>query len=257
MYDPMGDLFPQYGVTVYGTSDGYPQDPPYDRPDRGDDPPVAGTPWPPYPTVETLGSWEQEGAFVLPPPWAPTAEPAAVELDAAPPPLPRRRRPGRPVTPWSQFLGPAVGGLTAVTVGIVCLLDCVLSYGPLQDLAFSRVPHGLSRLWPIAVYGPWLAGCLSALRAAVEGRRPRDSWTVLILSTSAVAGLCVATVPWTVLNIVVVGLPPITAMISLHQLVRQLDTVGRAGGPRCAAHRRTLARLRHPRSGSGTDRLRH
>ncbi|MFB7665012.1 DUF2637 domain-containing protein [Kitasatospora sp. NPDC056138] len=121
----------------------------------------------------------------------------------------------------------------------MCLLGWTLSYHPLQDLAFSRVPHGLSRLWPLIVYGPWIVGCLSVLRAALDGRRLLHSWVVVVLFSSVATGLCIADVSWTVPDVIVAGLPPVTAVVSLHQLVRQLTSGKGAHRPayRQAAHK--------------------
>jgi hypothetical protein len=133
------------------------------------------------------------------------------------------------------------GVLTAVTVIAVCVLGWTLSYDPLQDLAFTRVPRGLSQLWPVIIYGPWLVGCLSVLRAALHGRQPIHSWAVVILFSALATGLCVADVSRTASNLIVAGLPPLTAVISLHQLVRQLFTAPGARRPldRVAAHKRS------------------
>lgn len=104
----------------------------------------------------------------------------------------------------------------------MCLLGWTFSYDPLRDLALTRVPQGLSQLWPLIIYGPWLVGCLSVLRAALDGRRPVHSWVVVVVFSSMATGLCVADVSRTVPDVIVAGLPPITAVVSLHQLVRQL-----------------------------------
>ncbi|WP_198045439.1 DUF2637 domain-containing protein [Kitasatospora mediocidica] len=137
------------------------------------------------------------------------------------------------------MIGSLFGALTAVTVAAVCVLGWAFSYDPLWALAYSRVPRALSQLWPVIVYGPWLAGCLSVLRAALHGRQPLHSWVVVVLFSTLATGLCVADVSRTLPDLVVAGLPPLTAVISLHQLVRQLTAVrgtGRRPG-RQAAHK--------------------
>ncbi|MFD0528136.1 DUF2637 domain-containing protein [Kitasatospora arboriphila] len=90
---------------------------------------------------------------------------------APPPRTPRKRRRVRAAEARrEEALGELFRTLLAVAVTVVCVLGWVLSYPPLQDLALARVPGGLSALWPVVVYGPWLAGCLSVLRAALDGR---------------------------------------------------------------------------------------
>ncbi|MFF7633812.1 DUF2637 domain-containing protein [Kitasatospora sp. NPDC008050] len=213
MYDPAGDFSLRYGGAPYGILDD-----------------LVGTAW---------GTEE----IPLPRPRSPlddaalhsaglhstglhSADPDSTGL-GAPITSHRRRRSQPAVVSWPLAIGEAFGVLTAVMVTAVCVLGGMLSYDPLRDLAQSRVPHGLSHLWPVIVYGPWLVGCLSVLRAALEGRRPTHSWAVVVISSSLATGLCISDACQTyfgVLDIVVAGLPPITAAVSLHQLVRQLTT---------------------------------
>ncbi|MDH6113864.1 hypothetical protein P3T36_002685 [Kitasatospora sp. MAP12-15] len=197
------------------------------------------------PVADSAVGWEAEAAFV-PHPRMPTDR--AVPVMTGPPmagspmagpaaPGRRRRQPARPA--WPEVIGSLFGALTAVTVAAVCVLGWAFSYDPLRALAYSRVPRGLSQLWPVIVYGPWLAGCLSVLRAALHGRQPVHSWVVVVLFSGLATGLCVADVSRTLPDLVVTGLPPLTAVISLHQLVRQLTTargMGRRPG-RQAAHK--------------------
>ncbi|MDH6117762.1 DUF2637 domain-containing protein [Kitasatospora sp. GAS204B] len=151
---------------------------------------------------------------------------------SAEPSVSRHRRRTRPPAPsWPDVVGSVFGALTAVTVTAVCVLGWALSYDPLRELALSRVPRGLSQLWPVIVYGPWLVGCLSVLRAALHGRQPVHSWVVVVLFSGLATGLCIADVSRTVPDLVVAGLPPLTAVISLHQLVRQLITTRGARRP--------------------------
>ncbi|MFE0462616.1 DUF2637 domain-containing protein [Kitasatospora sp. NPDC058965] len=174
------------------------------------------------------------------PPRAPLDRPdPARDAPARPAPAAsrHRRRSRFTAPPWPALVSSMFGALTAVTVTAVCALGWALSYDPLRDLALSRVPRGLSQLWPVVVYGPWLAGCLSVLRAALHGRPPVHSWVVVVVFSSLATGLCVADVSWTVASVVVAGLPPLTAVVSLHQLVRQL-TAARSARP-CAGHTAT------------------
>jgi hypothetical protein len=198
-----------------------------------------GTPGLFGPDVTSVDVRVADEGFV-PPPRAPIEQPGPNPGAPAPPPVSRHRRRSRFTAPsWPRLISATFGALTALTVTAVCALGWALSYDPLRDLAFSRVPRGLSLLWPVVVYGPWLAGCLSVLRAAIHGRPPVHSWVVVVLFSTLATGLCVADVSWTVPSVVVAGLPPLTAVISLHQLVRQLTaargTRQRFGHP--AAHK--------------------
>ncbi|MEV4559517.1 DUF2637 domain-containing protein [Kitasatospora sp. NPDC049285] len=178
------------------------------------------------PTVTSAGGWGDETVFV-PPPRAPVDLPGPARQGRPVGPSASRHRRRSPVShpARAQLISSVFGALTAVTVASACVLGWVFSYGPLREVAFSRVPQGLSPLWPAVVYGPWLAGCLSVLRAVQYGRQPVHSWVVVVLFSGLAAGLCVADVSWTLSAVIVAGLPPLTGVVSLHQLVRQLTAV--------------------------------
>ncbi|MGW6915503.1 DUF2637 domain-containing protein [Kitasatospora sp. NPDC054939] len=174
------------------------------------------------PTVTSAGGWEDGTAFV-PPPRTPVDPPGPARSGRPDGPAAsrhRRRSPFRPARP--QLISSVFGVLTAVTVAAVCVLGWVFSYDPLREAAFSHVPRGLSQVWPAVVYGPWLAGCLSVLRAVQHGRQPFQAWVVVVLFSGLAAWLCIADASWTPSAVIVAGLPPLTGVISLHQLVRQL-----------------------------------
>ncbi|MFJ9826712.1 hypothetical protein ACIRSU_20410 [Streptomyces sp. NPDC101160] len=156
---------------------------------------------------------------------------------------PARRRHLPPVTSWPLLFRSLFGMLTIVTVTAVCVLDWLLCYHPLLDLAVSRVPHGLDHLWPAIVYAPWLVGTFSVLRSALEARRLAHAWAVVVVFSGIATGLCVfeaCRTPADLLDIVVAGLPPVTAAVCLHQLVRQLTAASRARRP---APRHTARRV--------------
>jgi hypothetical protein len=213
VYDPMGEFFPAYGPVRTRPVD----DPPYAEYAPGawhDDRVATAAPPPPFPTVEVPPGWEPEEVFAPPPLAAPHGP-----MPGYGPRRGRRRASGPGPT---KVLGSMLEVLTAVTVTVVCLLGYLLSYGPLQHIALSRVPAGLSQPWPVIIYGPWLAGCLSVIRAALDGRQAIHSWVVVVLFSSVATALCIVDVPRTLPDMVVAGLPPVTSMVSLHQLVRQL-----------------------------------
>lgn len=235
MYDPAGEFSLRYGPASYGILDDLAGTALYEPGGRYDGDAAHRGPRLGYPTAEEQGAWYPEG-IPLPRPRSPLDDTTLHGADLDPtgmdsaglgaPLRPRRRRRAQPsAVSWTLVIGETFGVLTAVTVAAVCVLGGMLSYDPLRDLAQSRVPHGLSHLWPVIVYGPWLVGCLSVLRGALEGRRPVHSWAVVVISSSVATGLCISDACQTflsALDIVVAGLPPITAAVSLHQLVRQL-----------------------------------
>ena len=259
MYDRMTELLGAYGARGYGEANHGGWAAPGDRgreepcsADWYDDGSTYGLGAVPgdvqafSPVVASAAGWENETAFV-PPPRSPV-EPSGTRGTGGPggpggpvgpvgpstsrhrrrPPFPGPAWPRLVSSAWPRLVSSACGALTALAVTAACALGLVFSYGPLEELAFSRVPRGLSQLWPVVVYGPWLAGCLSVLRAVQHGRQPFHSWVVVVLFSGLAAGLCVADVPWTLSAVVVSGLPPLTGVISLHQLVRQLTAARRA-----------------------------
>ncbi|MBB4925342.1 DUF2637 domain-containing protein [Kitasatospora kifunensis] len=235
MYDQAGEFSLRYGAAPYGILDDLAAAALYEPGGRYDGDTARRGLRLGFPATDGHDGWGTE-EIPLPRPRSPlddttlhSAGPHSAGLDStdlgAPLTPRRRRRPQPTVVSWPLLIGEAFGVLTAVTVTAVCVLGGMLSYDPLRDLAQSRVPHGLSHLWPVIVYGPWLVGCLSVLRAALEGRRPVHSWAVVVIFSSVATGLCISDACQTylsVLDIVVAGLPPITAAVSLHQLVRQL-----------------------------------
>ncbi|MDH6710475.1 flagellar biosynthesis protein FliQ [Kitasatospora sp. MAA19] len=134
----------------------------------------------------------------------------------------RRERHARPARRRSDIMGSVIGFLTATIVTVVCILGWIISYHPLQDMALSQLPRGLSQYWPAVVYGPWMAASLSVLRAALGGRKAANSWTVILVFAGIASFLCIVDTPSTMPEAVVTGLPPVTAVVSLQQMVRQL-----------------------------------
>ncbi|MDF3293822.1 DUF2637 domain-containing protein [Streptomyces silvisoli] len=177
-------------------------------------------------------------------------------VESAPPVIPRqrgaRRRPGRVIRlvqqlrdkrpkpfPWLRVLSLVIAAATAAIVAMLSVLGGVISYDPLRRLASPDAPEGVVALWPLLVYGPWMVGSLSILRAAVHRRRAGHSWAVVVMFSAIAVYLCVAHAPRTVLGMAVAGLPPVTALVSFHQLVRQITLTN--------PPRHALPRQRHGR----------
>ncbi|AXI79244.1 DUF2637 domain-containing protein [Peterkaempfera bronchialis] len=161
---------------------------------------------------------------------------AGFDLPRARRPVPHRRRRPRPqLAAWPQLTSSVFGVLTTFTVTAVSLLGWIFSYDPLQRLASAHVGSGLAQLWPVIIYGPWFVASLSILRAALDRRRITHSWVVLGVFSGMAAVLCVASASATLSDVIVAGLPPITAVISFHQLIRQMTATRRARhGPTAA-----------------------
>lgn len=122
--------------------------------------------------------------------------------------------------------------LIAVVVAVVGVLSGVVSYDPIRRLAVPGAAGSLPAVWPLLVYGPWLAAALSILRAAVHRRRAAHSWAVVVLFSALAVCLCVAGMGRDPVRLAVAGLPPIAALVCFHQLVRQITlTVPPRKGP--------------------------
>ncbi len=178
-------------------------------------------------------------------------------VGAAPPPvsaartIPRkrggaRRRPSRLVRcarwiqrPWLKVLSLFIAALSAVIVGMLSALGGLIAYDPLRRMA-SPGAHGLAAWWPLLIYGPWLVASLSILRAALHRRRAGHSWAVVVLFSAFAMCLCVVQASRTPIAMAVAGLPPVTALLSFHQLVHQITLIAPVPPP---AH--ALPRPRH------------
>jgi hypothetical protein len=183
--------------------------------------------------------------------WDPDDELAQILYTAsstvsAPPPSDSHRRPRRPVSRRrpKPFLHIIAGRqriiivailVTTITVCAVMMLGWSISYSynQLHAISLLVVSARLARWWPLTVYGPWLVAGLSILRASVQHRTARRSWAVLLLSSGTAVALCVGHSPRSLLAMVIVGIPPITALVCFRELVGQISP---QNGPRHASH---------------------
>ncbi|WP_053669825.1 hypothetical protein [Streptomyces sp. NRRL B-1140] len=115
-----------------------------------------------------------------------------------------------------------VAALAAVIASAVSLLSGVVAYDPLRLVAVSPAARGLRTWWPLLVYGPWLVGSLSVLRAALHQRRAVHSWCVVLVFSCIAVLLCVVQAPRTVLGIAAAALPGLAALACFQQVVRQI-----------------------------------
>jgi hypothetical protein len=107
------------------------------------------------------------------------------------------------------------------------------SYGQLRTIALSVLPIDLAQWWPLTVYGPWFVAALSILRATVQRRSARRSWGVILAASAMAVALCVSHSSRSLLSYVMLGIPPITALVCFWELVGQVSSRCR---PRHGAH---------------------
>ncbi|MGP3976708.1 DUF2637 domain-containing protein [Streptomyces sp. 8N114] len=138
-------------------------------------------------------------------------------------PLERVKQKSREELSWRRILSAFSVTLTALIVVLVSFLGAKASYPSLYDLAQESAPPSVAHAWPLLIYAPWVAATLSILRTRAYRRRTVHSWLVVLFFAAVASLLCVADAPATPAGIAVAGLPPITALLCFHQLVRQLD----------------------------------
>ena len=106
------------------------------------------------------------------------------------------------------------------------------SYDQLRTNALLLVAPRLAHWWPLTVYGPCLLAGLSILRASVQRRTARKSWAVMLIASGTAVALCIGQSAHSLLAMVVVGIPPITALVCFRELIGQFSS---RPGPRHAA----------------------
>ncbi|GAA3031539.1 DUF2637 domain-containing protein [Streptomyces glomeratus] len=193
--------------------------------------------------------WGAPGPDIAPNGWDPDEElaqmlstvtataPAPAGLDGQHRHRSDRRRPrptphvldsGQPVTPITIL----VATIAACSVAMLGW-STAYSYSQLRAIAATVLPSPLAQWWPLTVYGPWFVAALSILRAALSHRTARRSWGVILLASAAAVALCVSHSSHSTLSMVIVGIPPITALVCFRELVGQVSSKYR---PRHAAH---------------------
>jgi hypothetical protein len=151
---------------------------------------------------------------------------------ATPADRPHRRSNRRRMRADSHFLD---GGqrITHVTVLIAAIAVCAASmlgwainysYGQLRFIAESVLPLRLAYWWPLTVYGPWFVAALSILRATVQRRCARRSWGVILTASGVAVVLCVSHSSRSMLAFVMLGIPPITALVCFWELIGQVSS---------------------------------
>ncbi|MFD0494431.1 MULTISPECIES: DUF2637 domain-containing protein [Streptomyces violaceusniger group] len=156
----------------------------------------------------------------------------------------RRVRFRLPTMPWLHVISLIFAAVTTVIVAMLSVLGGMISYRPLRYLASPSTTESMAAWWPLLVYGPWLVASLSVLRAALHRRGAAHSWAVVVLFSTIAVFLCVAHAPRNAPSIAVAGLPPVAALVSFHQLVRQITLTSppRHALPRTRGEQRGMAR---------------
>lgn len=176
------------------------------------------------------------GATHTPDPVPPRQDPRQ-DKDRQPLPRPVHRKRPQPgahtLTRNPRFLTVSVL-VTLITLCAVTMLTWSISYSydQLRSIALLVVSPKLAHWWPLTVYGPWLLAGLSILRASVQRRTARRSWAVMFISSGTAVALCIGQSAHSLLAMVVVGIPPITALVCFRELVGQFSS---RRGPRHAA----------------------
>lgn len=187
------------------------------------------------------GNWQFDGdlaqllqaaAAPQPTPRHPAPAHAAPVPDAGDPSA-RHRRPRRRVplpsrpgpVQWLRWSSLLIAACLTVIAAMLSILGGLISYVPLREMVSPTAASGLTGWWPVLIYGPWLVASLSIVRAALHQRRAAHSWAVVIFFSGLAVYLCVEQAPNTVTDLAVAGLPPISALVAFHQLVRQITLI--------------------------------
>ncbi|MEU2794189.1 DUF2637 domain-containing protein [Streptomyces sp. NPDC007100] len=223
----------------------------------------AGYPYPgpafdtaehPYEPVERAYDTAERAYGAAEPVFPHPAEPAAADPDLVTDPEPDPDEdedlPGRAPEnwSWSRLLSGVSVLTTAVIAVAVAALGAVASYPSLRAIADGVAPADVATLWPLLIYGPWIAATLSILRARAYRRRTLHSWAVVIFFAAVAMLLCIAQVHPSPSGIAVAGLPPLTVLLCFHQFVRQLD---HAIAPPAAARHAHSSRGQHRHRSAG------
>ncbi|MGW1004846.1 DUF2637 domain-containing protein [Streptomyces sp. NPDC002520] len=116
--------------------------------------------------------------------------------------------------------------IASIGVAAVSLLTWAISYsyGQLHTIAETVLPANLAQWWPLTVYGPWFVAALSILRATVQRRSAHRSWGVILTASGVAVALCVSHASQAILTFVMLGIPPITALVCFWELVGQVSS---------------------------------
>ncbi|MFD6182998.1 hypothetical protein [Streptomyces goshikiensis] len=112
--------------------------------------------------------------------------------------------------------------LVALIAAVVSILSGLAICDALRHSATPRTAHDVVSWWPLLIYGPWVVGSLSILRAALHQRRAAHSWSIVLLFSMLATLLCVSQAPRTFDAQAAAILPAIAALACFQQLVRTI-----------------------------------
>jgi uncharacterized protein DUF2637 len=197
--------------------------------------------------LEAYPVWSAPAPDMAPSGWDPDEELAQMlstvsGADPVPPPLDgqHRHRSDRR-RPRSAHILDNGQRITPVTILVATIAACAVamlgwsiaySYNQLRAIALTVLPAPLAQWWPLTVYGPWFVAALSILRASLQHRTARRSWSVILVASATAVALCISNSAHSMLSMVIVGIPPITALVCFRELVGQVSSKYR---PRHAA----------------------
>ncbi|MFC9289169.1 DUF2637 domain-containing protein [Streptomyces sp. NPDC057052] len=195
------------------------------------------TVWEGVPHTAVLDGWDpdEELAAMLAPAQTQQPPPEPLPLDRPHHRGERRRTRQEPDFPAGRRVTHATVLIAAIFVCAACLLGWSVSYtyGQLRVIAEGMLPDAVAQWWPLAVYGPWFVAALSILRATVQHRRARRSWSVLLAASAMAAALCVGHSSRSLMAFVMFGVPPVTALVCFWELIGQVSS---KQGARQGAH---------------------
>ncbi|WP_129840639.1 DUF2637 domain-containing protein [Streptomyces sp. RFCAC02] len=126
---------------------------------------------------------------------------------------------------WLRWASLLTAAAATALMAMLSVLGGLISYEPLRAAAAPGASQTLTAWWPLLIYGPWLVASLSILRAALHQRKSLHSWAVVVLFSGIAVALCVAQAPADLISIGVAGLPPVSALLAFHQIVRQITLI--------------------------------
>ncbi|MFF4398118.1 hypothetical protein [Streptomyces sp. NPDC001480] len=165
-----------------------------------------------------------EASVTAPPAGSPMRHLQDIQADLPPVRGPRRghrRIPAHRRIGGLRIASFLIAALAAIIVSMVSVFSGLATYEPLLVVT-SHDQGGSDAWWPMLVYGPWMAGSLSILRAALHQRRAVHSWFVVLLFSSVAVLLCVVQAPRTIEDTASAALPGVAALACFQQLVRQI-----------------------------------
>ncbi|MDN3026017.1 DUF2637 domain-containing protein [Streptomyces sp. S.PB5] len=179
------------------------------------DKPLAGGDWDPDAELSQMLTMESGTGPLYSPPVGRTPHRPPAEY--------RENQPRYRTHAGKRRIRPTTVLITAIVACTMSMLGWSISYSydQLHTVAALFMPDTLARWWPWMLYGPWLAAGMSIMRAALQHRTARWSWTVIVTASVGAVALCVGNSSKSLLMMAVAGIPPLTALACFQELVSQ------------------------------------